>query len=175
MYCLKMLIETQTIGTNARSFDVVIPSSEIDLESDGDEITADVSLTGQVKLVDRKFEIGGTLSTQLNVVCARCLDPIALPLTVVFQATYVSPEVFNSTEEHELEGDALTVDILEGESIDLNTVAREQILLNLPEQLFCNKECKGLCDKCGANRNLIVCKCIDEEIDPRWSALKNLN
>jgi uncharacterized protein len=51
---------------------------------------------------------------------------------------------------------------------------REQILLNLPEQVFCKEDCKGLCQKCGANRNLIDCKCDSDETDPRWAALKNL-
>ena len=60
------------------------------------------------------------------------------------------------------------------ESLDLKEIIREQILLNLPEQVFCTPDCKGLCPKCGANRNLIDCNCNETEIDPRWAALKNL-
>lgn len=170
-----MLIDTETIGTNPKAFNVVIPSSEVDLDSEGDELTADVKLSGVAKSVDGKFEVDGTLDTQLNVACARCLELIALPMKVVFEARFVTPEIFDVAEEHELEGDALTVDVLESDTIDLKAIAREQILLNLPEQLFCNPDCKGLCEKCGANRNLIDCKCINVEIDPRWAALKNLN
>jgi len=170
-----MLIDTQTIGTSAKTFDVVIPSSEIDLESEGDELADNVKLVGKAKSVAGKFEVNGTLTTELNVACARCLEPIALPMSIAFEARFVPPEVFDAAVEHELEGEALTVDVLEGDSIDLNAIAREQILLNLPEQLFCHPDCKGLCEKCGANRNLIDCKCIDEEIDPRWAALADLN
>jgi uncharacterized protein len=170
-----MLIDTQTIGKGVKTFDVVIPSSEIDLESEAEELAADVTLKGEAKAVDAKFEVDGTLETQLNVACARCNEPVAMPMNIAFEARFLPPEVFDAAEEHELEGDALTVDVLEGDSIDLNAIAREQILLNVPEQLFCNPDCKGLCDKCGANRNLIDCKCIDEEIDPRWAALKTLN
>ena len=61
-----------------------------------------------------------------------------------------------------------------GGEIDLKEVVREQIMLALPEQVFCKDDCKGLCPKCGANGNLIDCKCADDEIDPRWAALKNL-
>lgn len=170
-----MLIDTQTIGNTPRAFDVVISSSEIDLDSEGDALTADVKLSGEARSVEGKFEVDGTLVTELNVACARCLEPIALPMNIAFEARFVSPEVFDAAEEHELEGDALTVDVLEGESIDLKAIAREQILLNLPVQLFCKEDCQGLCEKCGANRNLIDCKCIDEEIDPRWAALADLN
>ncbi|MGH7783338.1 MAG: DUF177 domain-containing protein, partial [Candidatus Binatia bacterium] len=56
-----------------------------------------------------------------------------------------------------------------------NEVVREQILLDLPDQVFCTENCRGLCPKCGANRNLIDCKCEEDNVDPRWAALNNLN
>jgi uncharacterized protein len=56
----------------------------------------------------------------------------------------------------------------------LTELVREQILLAVPEQVFCREDCKGLCLKCSANRNLIDCNCEEKEIDPRWAALKNL-
>jgi uncharacterized protein len=62
-----------------------------------------------------------------------------------------------------------------GGRIDLREVVREQILLALPEQVLCREDCRGLCAKCGGNRNLINCSCDRDEIDPRWAALKNLN
>jgi uncharacterized protein len=68
----------------------------------------------------------------------------------------------------------LDVAVYEGDKIDLGELVREQIILNQPEQVFCREDCKGLCEKCGANRNLIDCKCEEKEIDPRWAALKNL-
>jgi uncharacterized protein len=68
----------------------------------------------------------------------------------------------------------LDVDAITSDELDLKEVVREQILLNLPEQEFCGEDCKGLCQKCGTNLNLIDCKCEETEIDPRWAALKNL-
>ena len=67
------------------------------------------------------------------------------------------------------------LDEMEGSEIDLAEIAREQILLDLPQQFFCKDDCKGLCEKCGTNLNLKDCDCEDDEIDPRWAALKNLN
>jgi len=62
-----------------------------------------------------------------------------------------------------------------GGKIDMADIVREQILLAIPEQLLCSEDCRGLCPKCGENRNLIDCNCADDDIDPRWAALKNLN
>jgi uncharacterized protein len=70
--------------------------------------------------------------------------------------------------------DDLDVSIYDGEKIDLTDLVREQILLDLPTQILCQEDCKGLCQKCGANLNEVNCNCEENEIDPRWSALKNL-
>ncbi|HEX8637491.1 MAG TPA: DUF177 domain-containing protein, partial [Pyrinomonadaceae bacterium] len=64
--------------------------------------------------------------------------------------------------------------VLDNNKIDVAEIVREQILLNLPEPVYCRDDCKGLCPQCGANRNLIDCKCEEKEIDPRWAALKGL-
>jgi uncharacterized protein len=70
--------------------------------------------------------------------------------------------------------EALDESLVENGLIDTAEVVREQILLAIPDQVFCREDCKGLCPKCGANLNLIDCKCSDDDIDPRWAALRNL-
>jgi uncharacterized protein len=37
---------------------------------------------------------------------------------------------------------------------------------------LCKPDCKGLCPRCGANRNRQPCTCVGD--DPRWEALANL-
>jgi hypothetical protein len=61
-----------------------------------------------------------------------------------------------------------------GDELDLSQLAREQILLNLPEQVLCREDCKGICPTCGKDLNEGDCKCGEDEIDPRWAALKDL-
>ncbi|MEO7658752.1 MAG: DUF177 domain-containing protein, partial [Pyrinomonadaceae bacterium] len=74
----------------------------------------------------------------------------------------------------EVSDEALDESLVEDGKIDMAEVVREQLLLVQPEQIFCREDCKGLCPQCGANLNLIDCKCADDDIDPRWAALKNL-
>lgn len=170
-----MLIATQTLEHGPKLFDLVIPGSEIDLQSEGAELKADVTIRGEAKAVGGRFEVNGKLTSQVRVDCSRCLEPVDVPLKVKFDDKFVEPNAFNAADEHELDAEALMVDVLEGESIDLHAIAREQVLLNVPEQVLCQESCRGLCEKCGANRSLIDCDCTDDEIDPRWAALKNLN
>jgi len=50
-------------------------------------------------------------------------------------------------------------DCAEGRVVDLTSDIREDILLAFPFVALCSKTCKGLCPRCGANRNLESCDC----------------
>lgn len=60
------------------------------------------------------------------------------------------------------------------ESFDLTEILRQELQLNQPLQVLCEEECKGLCPTCGNDRNTDPCHCMDEQVDPRLSALKRL-
>jgi uncharacterized protein len=62
--------------------------------------------------------------------------------------------------------------IPESGNIDLSELARETFFLNVPMAHLCREDCKGLCPKCGADRNETDCGCILKEKDPRWKALE---
>ena len=56
--------------------------------------------------------------------------------------------------------------------LDLGEAIREELILDLDPFVLCDPECKGLCPKCGVNRNQQTCECVDEELDPRWDVLR---
>jgi uncharacterized protein len=91
-----------------------------------------------------------------------------------FRAIFVDSADEDVNAEAEVSDDALDESPVADGRIDMAEVVREQLLLAMPEQIFCREDCLGLCPKCGSNLNLIDCKCADDEIDPRWAALKNL-
>ena len=106
--------------------------------------------------------------------CTRCLKPVEHRLAIDFTISFVTPEDFAADKEREVAAEDLATDVLDSDSVDLKDVIREQILLELPEKVLCTPDCKGLCPQCGADRNLLDCKCDEREIDPRWAALKKL-
>ena len=59
---------------------------------------------------------------------------------------------------------------LEGDLLDLEPLARDAVLLELPLAPLCAEDCLGLCPQCGINRNEEACSC-EQPADPRWSAL----
>lgn len=170
-----MIIELGTLDQEPKSFDVVLAAAEMDLELDTAKVAGDIRAAGHAVQRTAEVDISGHISAPVELDCVRCLGPVATTREIDFQAAFVTPEDFSAEKEHEISLDDLETDIVEGNTIDLKDLVREQIILDLPIQVFCSEDCKGLCSKCGNNLNLIDCNCKDSDVDPRWAALKNLN
>ena len=48
---------------------------------------------------------------------------------------------------------------LTGDELDLEPLARDAVLLELPLAPLCSEDCRGLCPQCGANWNTEPCDC----------------
>jgi uncharacterized protein len=124
---------------------------------------ADVSLDVMLESVRE----GGLLATGAAVApwtgeCRRCLKAIDGEVRASFQ------ELF----EHEpTEGDSYP---LGHEQVDLEPLAREVVLLELPQAPLCTEDCPGLCPRCGVDLNEAPDHSHDEDRDPRWAALDAL-
>ena len=169
-----MIIDLTEIESGSRPFDLTITRGDLDFDPGDLTLTSDVDVSGEITRRAAQIDVAGSIRAQSEVACARCLKPVTRPIAIDFSVNYVAPEIFSATKEHEVIGEDLDTDVLEDERVDVTEVVREQILLNLPEQTFCTEDCKGLCPKCGGDRNLIDCNCDEPETDPRWEALKNL-
>lgn len=168
-----MIIELTSVGTLPKDLKISFAPDEIDLDGEA-ELGSDAVLNAEAISEDDKVHIRGRLSTGIRLDCTRCLEAVENPLEIDFDAVFVDAANEKLDSEVEIAGEELDESLVIDGQIDLKEVVREQLLLNLPEQVYCSEDCKGLCPKCGVNRNLIDCKCADEEIDPRWAALKNL-
>jgi uncharacterized protein len=169
-----MIIELNDLDAEPKKFDVLMKPDDVNLDVVGVTIKGDISVRGEVTKHIAQTNIEGTVAFAADIDCTRCLKPVSQSSLFNFDVVYVTPEDFASERDKEVLTSDLSTDVLPDHRIDLNDVVREQILLNLPEQVFCKDECKGLCSKCGADLNLLSCNCDEDEIDPRWSALKNL-
>ena len=169
-----MIIDLITLENSPKEFNFKVSPEEIDLSSENAKLKNAATVKGILTKHIVQTDVEGTIETEIEIDCTRCLQNIERKFEIKFEAAFVTPENFTEAKEAELNAEDLDVSVLEGNEIDLTELVREQILLNLPEQVFCREDCKGLCEKCGANRNLIDCKCEEKEIDPRWAALKNL-
>lgn len=168
-----MIVELDSLETAPKEFSFEIASGDIDLGEDSARLIGHLRVSGTVAPLP-KIEVVGRIEGSLELDCTRCLSPMPYPIDINFDDVFVEAAEMNASDERELDSSDMKADVLSEGKIDLKEVAREQILLSLPTQVFCSEDCKGLCDRCGANLNRGTCDCGKDDIDPRWAALKNL-
>lgn len=64
--------------------------------------------------------------------------------------------------------------VVPDETLDVDQLVTEDILLDLPSKFLCSPDCKGLCPRCGKDLNEGDCGCEREDVDPRLAVLKEL-
>jgi uncharacterized protein len=168
-----MIIELANVGVLPRALNLRFTPEEIDLDDDG-ELASDTLFEGEIVGADGKAQLSGVIRTEIRRNCSRCLESVIDPLEIEVNAAFADASLEDVSPEKEISGEDLDESLVIDGKLDLAEVVREQILLALPEQIYCREDCKGLCPQCGANRNLIDCKCAEGDVDPRWAALKNL-
>jgi len=128
---------------------------------------------GKHKVV-QDIRVKGKLDMRLEVLCARCLEPVVHPIERSFDLLYRPLGIDSGHEELSVTDAEAEIGYYGGGGLLLEDTLREQVLLALPLKTLCREDCKGLCPHCGKNMNEIECGCVDEVEDPRWSALKEI-
>lgn len=168
-----MIVDLRSLVEKRKRFEFSL--QDIDASDfDGVVFRTPVILKGELTKENDRLTVVGSITADVGINCTRCLEPVDKRLDFEFRALYVAPETFGDEKDLELSASDMDTDVLSGESLNIAEIAREQILLALPARFLCSEDCKGLCEKCGTNRNLINCNCIEKETDPRWDALRNL-
>jgi uncharacterized protein len=144
-------------------------------DPEGFRVTAPVALSVDVSRQDgRRYRLAGRVVTTLDMVCSRCLEPMALPVDAAFDLEYL-PRTENVGEgEREIEEEDLTTAFYTDETIDLGELMSEQIQLAVPMKPLCSETCRGLCPQCGTNLNVSSCGCRQAWEESRLAGLKSL-
>lgn len=119
--------------------------------------------------------LSGRIRTIVELTCGACLGRFQQPLEVVVVEEFgpgSAPVPVESRGEQELRSDDFVVPLQPGDMVDLTDVVRQHLVLALPIAPRCSQTCRGLCPRCGINRNTGTCICEDREIDPRLAPLE---
>jgi uncharacterized protein len=120
------------------------------------------------------IRLRGLFEGRFQVPCARCVEPVQVPLLGEFDLIFRPAEVDADPAERSISAPETEIGYYQDDSLLLEDVLREQVLLSLPARTLCKDDCKGLCPRCGKNRNLEPCSCDQGPQDPRWEALEGL-
>jgi uncharacterized protein len=106
--------------------------------------------------------VTGSVWGRMRLRCARCLTSFERDFRLEVAEIYAH-------EPEEADGYALGDGVL-----DLAPMVRDAVLLEMPFAPLCRDDCRGLCERCGGNRNRDECSC-GPRVDPRWAELEKLN
>ena len=117
--------------------------------------------------------VEGEVASTLRFACSRCLEGFSYPVEVSFrQMLRPRGRGRAETKEIELSEEDLAHGTYDEYDIPLASVVEEHLLLSLPMKPLCKEECKGLCPKCGTNRNEEDCKCLESIEGSPFDCLK---
>lgn len=136
---------------------------------------ADLAWTGDVEVRVRASEAGtgevvarGTVHGKLAQECRRCLTPVETDFRSDLTMVFLSEE-----QDAEDDGGVYLFEAT-GRELDLGGAVREEVILAMNPYVVCKPECRGLCPRCGTDLNEDSCDCTEEDLDPRWAALREL-
>jgi len=148
--------------TRVVSLDIVVP------EGFGNAVIG--VRTGSKMAIETRLEslhdgilVSGEVDATAEGECVRCLIDMAIRVEVEFQElfAYSFDEAFDYT--------------VHDDYVDLEPVVRDAVVLSLPFQPVCQKDCLGLCPQCGVRLLDNPGHEHEAPVDPRWAALTGLD
>ncbi|MCK5130938.1 MAG: DUF177 domain-containing protein [Candidatus Sabulitectum sp.] len=147
---LSITINSIPRGTTRETFTLEMKNVPWDIP--GVDISSEEGLL-DLDIVRTEYEIivKGFLEADFTVQCARCLAPVTFPVTVEIERMYSwNPDMLSDPEVEPVSHNDGTVCILDP--------VREAIIFSLPSMPLCTEKCRGLCPRCGINRNMEECE-----------------
>lgn len=138
---------------------------------EGEALLREIRGTLSARRLQANVLVEGRMTAQLETACSRCLEKAVLPVAASFKYTF-APLPEEPLPEWELTAEDLDFAYYHEDTIELDDILFEQLLLQVPIKPLCAETCRGLCPRCGVNRNLADCSCRDEEGDDRLAVLK---
>lgn len=149
-----MIIDVRELSEEPKSFQGEDSADLFEIEDQTIRLSGPVKYDLRAYVVSDELIVKGSLKMEVSFLCSRCAEAF--------------------TERLEEKGFECFRDMVEErESVDLTEDIREAMLLTFPAYPVCDSECRGLCPRCGMNRNKGICKCSGPE-DMRWNELGKL-
>jgi uncharacterized protein len=127
------------------------------------------------RMSENRIRLHGRADAPVRLTCSRCLSVYTNSVRTDVDLTCIPFDgETDAGDDDTVELSAADVDEVrfDGVALDVAAVLQEEILAALPIQPLCDSACKGLCPRCGANRNTGACGGDPEPVDPRLAALK---
>jgi uncharacterized protein len=173
----EMFLDVKELAARKLRIRKTYAPGSIDFHSGEIKQVEPLEVTATAELLDGQIRIEGNLETKMELVCARCLEPVTEEVSRSFDLFYAPLTKDARLAKHgedRLMDDDTEIGFYEGDGLFLADVLKEQVLLALPIKAICRSDCRGLCPNCGANLNHEECRCETHSPDPRMASLARL-
>lgn len=179
---MKLKIKSLARGlTESIPVDMFLDSETIAGQTPDVDLTGPVAVKGQLVSDDEgTYRFEARLNVMMEGACARCLSSVKKELDIPV-VVYFVPEDHPTAREPGVEADDEHLDddkvyAFRDHEIDIGQVVRDELLLAVPNRLYCRDDCQGLCPVCGQNLNNGTCRCTVEDPgdESPFSRLKEL-
>ena len=155
------------LSKNGRKKEINLSSTFEPIKFEGEEIKVidKVLVDGIVTSMEDVLVLNASIKTNLELQCSRCLDTFIYPIDIDIEERFTNNKDLLDDEE---------IIFVEGDVLNITEVVENSIISTLPIKRLCNKNCKGLCSSCGANKNIKQCDCDNYDVDIRFAKLGEL-
>ncbi|MHC1683232.1 MAG: DUF177 domain-containing protein [Clostridiaceae bacterium] len=127
-------------------------------------IVEPIKFQGVINNISDSIGVSGKAKGIIEINCSRCLGLIKYVIDADIDEI-ITNNIDNRDEE---------IIFINKDQIDLSQVIENDILFSIPVKVLCDENCKGLCQRCGVNKNINHCSCSDGIVDPRLEKLKDM-
>ena len=169
-------IKTSELDAGGKDYSFTVRAPWIRGMLEGHEATAtarDGKLAVRASKSGADVVVHGTLDANLNVPCARCLAPFDIDVHADLSVLYVPGAKVKAAEadgevEYTLEdGEADTLPY-DGDTVLLDDLVRDELLLGIPMIPLCSDDCPGMSPGPGSDAKA---PSVTKDIDPRLAPL----
>ena len=166
-----MFLDVKELAVRKARIQKTYPAGTIDFHSTEFRQLEPLEVRATAELVEGQIRISGNLHTRLELVCSRCLEPVAEEVSRDFDLFYRPARSVAQEEQLHLKTDDTEIGFFQGDGLFLADVLAEQVNLAIPMKVICRSDCRGLCPQCGMNLNTEECRCEVHSTDPRLAPL----
>lgn len=123
-----------------------------------------------VSKVDQELLLNIDVEYQYVKPCDRCLAEVRNFNNIKYSAKLLNTISKKEDDKNQYDNEVV---FMEQYKIDICDLVKELVILSIPMKNLCSDDCQGICPKCGQNLNKGKCDCDTENIDFRFSVLKD--
>lgn len=141
-------IKLSELEDGGKNYDLPVTAAWLDRVLDTPELRADPDAKGHLRFYasvsGTDVIVRGRLKTAIFAPCARCLNETPLAIDTDLTALFSRKGNDRLPIELELTPEDLDRETYSGDTIVLDQIVREQVVLEVPMQIHCSDDCPGL-------------------------------